>query len=295
MNGWHVTDRLAREYASGSVTEPDAWSLEKHVESCARCASLVSAAVRSGTAGPVLSGLRTELLLTAAATPPVLRMPAAFRSHGGLVPRRRAAGAARLAWLTGPRLPRAWGIALLLVVLGTPALAYGADFAGARPLLLLVAPLLPLAGVGLSYGRYADPLHELVASTPSGGLRLLLVRTAAVLLVSLPLLTAAGAVLPPGAGGPGAAAWLLPGLALTSAALAIGSYTGCRNAAAGLGLLWLTVSAAPLVAARPQAVTDHLALFMGGREAQGAWAAAALLCAGLLAVRRSSFEHLEKL
>ncbi|MGW2116265.1 hypothetical protein ACWCPH_13270, partial [Streptomyces zhihengii] len=32
---------------------------------------------------------------------------------------------------------------------------YGADFAGARPLLLLVAPLLPLAGVGLSYGRYA--------------------------------------------------------------------------------------------------------------------------------------------
>ncbi|MGW2119221.1 zf-HC2 domain-containing protein, partial [Streptomyces zhihengii] len=172
---------------------------------------------------------------------------------------------------------------------------YGADFAGARPLLLLVAPLLPLAGVGLSYGRYADPLHELVASTPSGGLRLLLVRTAAVLLVSLPLLTAAGAVLPPGAGGPGAAAWLLPGLALTSAALAIGSYTGCRNAAAGLGLLWLTVSAAPLVAARPQAVTDHLALFMGGREAQGAWAAAALLCAGLLAVRRSSFEHLEKL
>lgn len=294
MNTWHVTDRLAREYASGSVTEPDAWSLEKHVESCARCAALVSAAVRAGDAGPVLAGLRTGLLLTAAATPPARRPPLRLPARRpASAPRPRPTGAARLAWLAGPGLPRAWGLALLIVVAGAPALAYGAGFGGARPLLLLVAPLLPLAGVGLSYGRHADPLHEVVASTPSGGLRLLLVRTATVLTVSVPLLTAAGAVLPAGAGGPGAAAWLLPGLALTLAALALGSYTGCRSAAAGLGLLWLAVSAVPAVAPRPDAVAEHLALVMGGPQAQGAWAAAAVLCAGLLAVRRTSFDHLE--
>ncbi|MFF6905713.1 hypothetical protein ACFY9Q_07225 [Streptomyces sp. NPDC012389] len=55
-----------------------------------------------------------------------------------------------------------------------------------RPLLLVTAPVLPLAGVALSYGRHADPLYEVVTSTPSGGLRLLLIRAAAVLAVSVP-------------------------------------------------------------------------------------------------------------
>ncbi|MYZ41239.1 zf-HC2 domain-containing protein, partial [Streptomyces sp. SID4917] len=132
-------------------------------------------------------------------------------------------------------------MALVLVAAGAVGLAYGAGFAGARPLLLALAPVLPLAGVAVSYGEHADPMHEIGASTPGGGLRLLLTRTTAVLAVSLPLLTLAGALLPSSAASmevPGAAAWLLPALALTLATLVLGSYVGCRTAAGAVAGAW---------------------------------------------------------
>ncbi|NWF24979.1 zf-HC2 domain-containing protein [Streptomyces sp. PKU-EA00015] len=329
---WHVTDELASRYASGAIPEPDAWSLEKHVESCTPCASRVSAAVRAGTAGPLLAELRTALVATAAAEP--VRRPLTARLPGratrtkpyaegahpqggspepyagrgprtwarGLVPWPRAGGrvararaAVRFVRAVGPGLHRAWVVALLLVGAGALGLGYGAGFEGARPLLLLVAPLVPLAGVGLSYGRHADPLYEIAVSTPSGGLRLLLTRTAAVLTAGVPLLTAIGALLPPGAGGPGAVAWLLPGLALTLAALALGTYVGCRTAATALAAGWLAVVVAPVLAAMPPEIADRLAHVVGGPATQSAWGGAALLCAALLALRRSSFDHLEKM
>ncbi|MFI2369068.1 hypothetical protein [Streptomyces sp. NPDC018833] len=195
----------------------------------------------------------------------------------------------------GPGLHRAWVVALLLVGAGALGLGYGAGYQGARPMLLLVAPLVPLAGVGLSYGRHTDPLYEIALSTPSGGLRLLLARTAVVLAAGVPLLTAVGALLPPGAGGPGAAAWLLPGLALTLAALALGSYVGCRTAAAALGVGWLAVVVAPVLAAMPPEIADRLAHVVGGPATQSAWGGAAVLCVALLSLRRSSFDHLEKM
>ncbi|WP_192806694.1 hypothetical protein, partial [Streptomyces arboris] len=147
----------------------------------------------------------------------------------------RLSRAARVVWAAGPALRGAWLVALVVVALGAVALSYGAGLgASVRPLLLVTAPVLPLAGVALSYGLHADPLYEIATSTPAGGLRLLLTRAAAVLAVSVPALTLAGAVLPVATGGPGAAAWLLPGLALTLAALALGSFVGGRRGAAAV-------------------------------------------------------------
>jgi hypothetical protein len=150
--------------------------------------------------------------------------------------------------------------------------------------------------VAVSYGRHADPLHEIAAATPSGGLRLLLTRTAAVLAVCVPLLTAAGAVLPAEAGAPGAAVWLLPGLALTLAALALGSYVGCRTAAVAVAVAWLAVVAGPALGEAFPYPPDGTASarYVSGGAAQGGWAAAAAVCAGLLALRRRSFDHMER-
>ncbi|MFF9067098.1 zf-HC2 domain-containing protein [Streptomyces sp. NPDC014891] len=356
---WHVTDDLARRYADGSAPETDAWSLEKHVESCAGCAGRVSAAVRAGTAGPVLAAVRADLLASIGAAParagarPALAGDTGGRpAHGGIAPapatppphapspsaptrtgrrarlrwavgpavggatrRRPAHGGtgpnpaqaapspsaptrtgrwARLWWAVGPAVRGSWAVAVLLVVGGALALAHGAGVRGAGGLLLALSPVLPLAGVAVSYGRHADPMHEITAATPSGGLRLLLTRTAAVLVVCVPLLTAGGALLPPVAGLPGAAAWLLPGLALTLATLALGSFVGCRAAAATLGGGWLIAVTGPLLGpvdtAAPAAA---LAPYFSGPAAQGGWAGAALACAALLAVRRRSFDHLE--
>lgn len=215
----------------------------------------------------------------------------------------RFAGAAtragRLLWAAGPALRGSWLVALVLVAVGAVALAYGAGAGEAvRPLLLVVAPVLPLAGVGLSYGRHADPMYEITAATPSGGLRLLLTRTAAVLVLSIPALTLAGAALPASAGRPGAAAWLLPGLAMTLAALALGSYVGCRTGATSIAVAWAAAVVLPVFAASPPAAlaaATGAARYFAGPAAQAAWAAGALVCAALLAVRRRSFDHLETL
>ncbi|MFE2292868.1 zf-HC2 domain-containing protein [Streptomyces sp. NPDC059452] len=300
---WHVGGELAARYADGTAAESDAWSLEKHVEACGGCAALVSSAVRAGAeTGPVLDGIRAAVLATAV---PVVSMEAeavaeigprvtAGAGTTGVPP--RLSRAARVLWAAGPALRGAWLVALVVVALGAVALSYGAGLgASVRPLLLVTAPVLPLAGVALSYGRHTDPLYEVVASTPSGGLRLLLTRTAAVLAVSVPALTLAGAVLPPSAGGPGAVAWLLPGLALTLAALALGSFVGCRRGAAAVGTGWLALVVAPAAggAQAGAALMSEAAPYFDGPAVQGCWAAGALACALLLAARRRSFDHLE--
>jgi hypothetical protein len=46
----------------------------------------------------------------------------------------------------------------------------------------MAAPLVPLVGVAVAYGPEADPAHELTATAPYSGLRLVLLRTAAVLI-----------------------------------------------------------------------------------------------------------------
>ena len=296
--GWHAPDDLVGRYTDGSLPDADAWSLEKHLESCGDCAARVSRAAREGAAGVVLAEVRSAVLDAAGAAP--VSAPGRVRAVGGRL--------GRVLWAAGPAVRGAWTGAVVLVAVGAVALAYGAGFGGAKPLLLALAPAVPPAGVALSYGRHADPLHEIAAASPSGGLRLLLTRTAAVLALSVPLLTVAGLLLPaapprlPEA--PAAAAWLLPGLALTLASLLLSGYVGCRIATAVVGGGWLLALAAPVLAAYGTApvasgagstarLTHQLDLYFTGAGHQGGWAAAAVLCALLLAARRTAYDRLE--
>lgn len=317
---WHVGGELAARYAAGTAAESEAWSLEKHVEACGACAAVVSSAVRAGPeTGPLLAGIRAAVLERAVQEPRESVGARAYANNGtgpaigttvtgagtstttvtgagttGVPP--RLSRAARVVWAAGPALRGAWLVALVVVALGAVALSYGAGLgASVRPLLLVTAPVLPLAGVALSYGLHADPLYEIATSTPAGGLRLLLTRAAAVLAVSVPALTLAGAVLPVAAGGPGAAAWLLPGLALTLAALALGSFVGGRRGAAAVGAAWLAFVVAPAAAGGPAgaALMAGASPYFAGPAVQSGWAAGAVACALLLAARRRSFDHLE--
>ncbi|WP_433545701.1 zf-HC2 domain-containing protein [Streptomyces sp. CA-294286] len=324
---WHVGEDLAARYANGSATEPDAWSLEKHVESCRTCAGRVSAAVRAGPSGGDLAAGRAALLaaVEAEGVPHTAQAPEATRVAPPVqaqvhAPLPRPQGNAphpagplldalprprplfRL-WAFGPAPRRSWLASVVLVAIGAVLLAYAGGMAvgpAARPLLLTLAPLVPLAGVAASYGRHADPMHEINASTPGGGLRLLLLRTAVVLGVSVPLLTVAGAVLPDAPGVPGAAAWLLPGLALTLTALVLGSWLGCRTAAAAVATGWALAVTLPAVSSWGAdgdgpvgQLPVHIAPYLDSPGAQNGWAAAVVVCAGLLVVRRTSFDRLE--
>lgn len=279
--GWHVPEGTAAAYADGTLADSAAWSVDKHLESCTSCATRISAQVRAGGAGPVLGGVREAVLAAAGAapttagpaTPPYLPYPPAGRT-GSMRTALRSARVLRPAWVGSVLLTLAVAVALSRLG-GAPQ---------GRLWLLALAPALPPVGVALAYGRYGDPAHELTASTPAGGLRLLLTRTGLVLTVSVPLLSAAGGIL---AGTGTAVAWLLPGLVLTGATLALGSWTGCHRAALAVTTGWLCA----VVACGLPATAVPLLL---SPSAQPAWAAGGAACALLLFLRRTAFDHLER-
>ena len=132
--------------------------------------------------------------------------------------------------------------------------ALGALSGGSRglALFLLVAPLVPVAGVAVAYGPDVDPSYEAALAAPYPAVRLLLLRTAAVLTSSLPLVLAA-ALLLPGLSWT-AVTWLLPALAGTAVVLAASTWVRPVAAAVVLGIGWITAVGAASRARDPAAV-----------------------------------------
>ncbi|MFI9366427.1 zf-HC2 domain-containing protein [Kitasatospora sp. NPDC053057] len=224
MTGEHASRRLIDDYARGDVTmaADTVWALEAHLETCAPCRSRLAASV--ATEAPDVAAL---LDTVRAGLEPQLdtAVRAASRWY-------RPRGWST--WLTpamGPWLAMTVAVTLLALLLG--AVAPTAVLGNASPV-VLVAPVLPLFGVAAAWSRGLDPAYELTASTARAGLPVLLRRTAAVLAVVLPGLLLAGWL----TGSMMAAQWLLPSLAFTATALALGSVVGVTRAAVGLVIAW---------------------------------------------------------
>ena len=187
---------------------------------------------------------------------------------------------ARLAVAT-PALRRSWFIALGIVVLiGLTA----PDPTNPRASLfgfLLIAPLAPLAGVALAYGRWSDPAHELHVTTPMHGLRLLMIRTTTVLAVSFVVI--GGLALTNEVARPMAAAWMLPALALTSTSSALMTITTPRRASLAAGTAWVVLALIGRAAAE-----DQLGAF--APSAQVAAVVVAVGCAAITWVRRDRLD-----
>ncbi|MFB7473544.1 zf-HC2 domain-containing protein [Kitasatospora sp. NPDC056184] len=228
----HASARLVDGYARGAadLATDEVWALEAHLEACRSCRDRLAAAVTAGA--PAVAAL-TEAVWADLAPRLAGAAPAP--------PRRRLI--ARLATWTTPAMTP-W----LAMVLAVTLLALLLDLAGPGPerisLVLLLAPVLPVAGVALSWSRGLDPAYELTAATPRAGLPLVLRRTVAVLAVVIPALLAAGR-----ATGLTAAQWLLPSLACTAATLALGGLVGITRAAVALLAVWAAAVAAPTLAA----------------------------------------------
>ncbi|MQS15917.1 zf-HC2 domain-containing protein [Streptomyces kaniharaensis] len=219
------------DYARGdaAMAADTVWALEAHLETCAPCRSHLAACV--ATEAP---GIAALLDTVRAALEPQLdaAVPAPSRRH-------RPKWAA--AWLTPAMAPwLAMTVVVTLMALLLDAVA-PPTFSGDTSPVLAIAPVLPLCGVAASWSRGLDPAHELTASTARAGLPLLLRRTTAVLVVVLPGLLVGGWL----TGTMTAAQWLLPSLAFTSTALALGSVVGVTRAAVGLAVAWGVVVVAP--------------------------------------------------
>lgn len=135
-----------------------------------------------------------------------------------------------------PILRRSWLLAVLSLLVMTVLVVRVADTPG---LFLALAPLLPLAGVALSFGPSLDPTFEMAVVAPLHGFRLLMIRTVAVLTTGLVCNGLATLALP--GYGLSALAWLLPALALTATGLALSARLGPALAPALVGGGWLTL------------------------------------------------------
>ncbi len=223
--------RLLDDYVRGgrAMDADVVWAVEAHLETCAMCRSRLAASVAAE-----VPGLATLLGTVRASLEP--QMGAAVRTPSW---RRRPQWLS--AWLTPAMAPwLAMTVVVTLMAMLLDSLARPAVFGDISPV-LAVAPVLPLGGVAASWSRGLDPAHELMASTARAGLPLLLRRTTAVLLVVLPGLLVGGWL----TGTMTAAQWLLPSLAFTSTALALGSVVGVPRAASGLAVAWGVVVVAP--------------------------------------------------
>lgn len=223
----HPSDRLVLGYAHGDadLSADETWAVEAHLERCPGCRRRLAAGAAEV---PAVTSLLTTVR---AGLEPGL-------DNSAPAPRRRRRAAIWAAPVMGPWLAMVIGVSVVAVLLDR-----GADWTRTVPTVLLLAPALPLAGVAAAWSRGLDPAFELTAVTPRAGLPLLLRRTLTVLAVLLPVHLAAGLLT-----GVALAHWLLPSLALTATALALGSVIGVGRATAVLGVLWTAAVLAPAAA-----------------------------------------------
>ncbi|AQZ68467.1 putative integral membrane protein [[Actinomadura] parvosata subsp. kistnae] len=260
MTNWHIPDDLRERYLAGTLPPAPAMSVEAHLERCPAC----RAAIPYEREWLETSWQRLESRLAGPRPSPAER----FLRHGG-VPDHLA----RLVAAT-PTMSRAWLAAVVTAL--TFAVLAAREAPELMPVFLVMAPVLPLAGIALAYGPRVDPAHELMAATPMAGPRLLLTRAVTVLAVATALAALATPLLPapPGL----SAAWLLPSLAASSGCLALSHRLPVPIAALAVGGLWLAIVGTGLLVSGP------LAAF--GPLAQLGYAGVALLL--ILRIRKAS-------
>jgi hypothetical protein len=270
MSVEHASMRIIDGYARGDtdLAADQVWALEAHLEACAVCRDRLSAAVTAEAPAvaalveTVWSGLQAQLPAG----------PLQYRQ-------RRRRWAARLSgWLTPAMVP--WLAMVGSVTLIALLLDLVGPGAGEVSLVLLFSPVLPVLGVAASWSQGLDPAYELTASVPRAGLYLVLRRTASVLAVVIPALLVGG-----WATGLMVTQWLLPCLAFTSAALALGTVVGVTRAAVALAAVWAAVVVAPTLA------TSRVA-FALQTDALPAWGLILVLSIGVVIARRGAYSVL---
>jgi len=266
--------RLLDAYAAGSpAIAPDReWALEAHLETCPDCRERLAAAFTAGRPERVeaLDAVWAAVDAAVDAGEGAARAPVRSRVARWL-----------LTWASPAMGP--WPAMTVLVVLAALLLdvsAWSGHVALPSPV-LLIAPVAPLLGVAAAWARPLDPMHELIASAPRAGLRLVLQRTAAVLAVVIPVVAVAGLV-----AGVSPVLWLLPCLAFTLGALALGTAVGVGRAASALAACWaVAVLLAGWGSTAPPVVLEPASLPWWGLAAAVAAVAVRLRAAAYLVVR----------
>jgi hypothetical protein len=227
MTGWHVDDETLRRYVERIDSVAEGASVEQHVLTCARCRARVNTAAvavdltvvdldavwdRTRDAVEVPRPSVFERLLSAVGLPShEARMVAVASAFHGV-------------WLIG-----------LAAVIAFAALAAKIGDTGELWFFLAVAPVAPCLLVAFSYDWRWDPALEPEMVTPYPALRLVLLRTIAVLALALPAVLLLGLVVP----GQTPFVWLLPAVGFVAVVLAASTWISPLNAATTVSAAWL--------------------------------------------------------
>ncbi|MDQ0749502.1 anti-sigma factor RsiW [Streptomyces africanus] len=269
---WHVPEEDLRAYARGELAAPALWSADAHLGACAACRGVLAE-----VSDPVALDAGWERLDAELDAPRVGVLES-------LLVRAGVAGHTARLLAAAPVLRRSWLGAVVVVLLLSVAAGHAVRGGEFPTLFLALAPLLPLAGVALSYGPALDPTYEMAVVAPMHGFRLLMIRTVAVLGVVLGLNGLATLALP--VYGLRALAWLLPSLALTATGLALTPRLGPVLAPSLAGGAWIGL----LVLAQALRAGPEVPLAPFTVAGQGVAALVAALAAGLLFLFRDRFD-----
>jgi hypothetical protein len=268
----HLDHLWLERYARGELDQARSFSVEAHLPACAECRAAVARLLENGRLA------RNWDAIEAAIDAPRRPLTERWLARAGV-----AAPTARLLAAT-PSLRLSWLAAIALVLMTAVVSAHERGPEGVMAF-LIVAPLLPLAGVAAAYGPLFDPAYELGLAAPLSSLRLLVLRSLAVVATTA-LIALAGALALPGLDWT-AAAWLLPSLGLTLAALGLATAIGPVPAGTLVGVTWVFV-----VIAAWRASGDPLTAF--GDAGQLACLGAALAGTAVLLFRRDTFDIKEQ-
>lgn len=275
MSTWHAPPDLLVRFARSpeALDDTTASSLEQHLVACAECRAAVAGAAPPhaveaswAAVADVIDRPRTTLverLLTRLGMPDDLA---------------RVVGAT-------PGLQVAWFATTVL--LAVAAVAVGRDH-GSEALFLVLAPVLPLGSVLLTFLPAEEPGGEAAAATPRFGAGVLLWRALAAVVPSFVVLAVAGIALPDLVD---AARWLLPGLALAIGGLALATYVRPVPAIATLAAGWIALLASVLALDGRRAPLDATVVFSPAGQLLAA--TLSVLAAGLLYRRRDRFSTVE--
>ena len=251
MSTHHVTAADLRAWVLGEADGTVSMSVEQHVVRCGPCQTAVgrvvsdAADVVTGGAPDAASGRN---LFTA--TPDLDAVWRAVRDEIEVPPvsaferllaRIGLPPADAMLVSAAPALRGSWICALALSIAFAVAGAVSAHDRSVA-LFLMVAPLVPVVGVAVAFGPEVGPALEQESSAPYPLVRLVFLRTGAVLLAALPVVVAGQLVFPEHVSW----VWLLPALGFTAVVLALSTWFGPWRPAVAVILTWVACTVAAI-------------------------------------------------
>jgi hypothetical protein len=255
MTGWHVDDEALRRYVERIDSMAEGASVEQHLLTCGQCRARVNTAAGAVDLAVIDFAAVWDRTRDAVEVPRASVFERLLRA-AGLSPQE-----ARIVWVASA-FRGVWLIGVASV-LAFAALAAAIGNAGGLWFFLAVAPVAPCLLVAVSYDRRWDPTLEPEMVTPYPALRLVLLRTIAVLALALPTVLLLGLVVP----GEAAFVWLLPAVGFVAVVLAASTWVSPLNAATIVSASWLiavwllvTKAHSPTVVLQPRIQAAFLVL-----------------------------------